>query len=299
MAGDSDKPETDGSRAAHACATHFEEIPLTAIDTTDRRYQFRLAESVGDLKRSLRAHGQRQPIDLNGNDPFRIVDGFRRVRAATELGWNTIGAFVHRNLGQREALRMAFAKNVVRKNLSALEKANAMYVAQEQGVEKKDLPDVFAISERQVARYLEVLTFPPPIQALLADETKPITMAHAKVLHDAGLEDVDAWAQRIACEKLDARTLKKIVRADDTRKRGRKPRYFQIDANAIRVRAFRARPDMPADDRLRLLEALRTALQTVESWGDPMTPSIRTKKKAPSRKRTSEKAPGGKRRVRT
>ena len=101
---------------------------------------------------------------LEEDKPFRIVDGFRRFQAARDLGWTAIQAFVHREMNERQALRLAFAKNVVRRNLSPMEKAQAMHVATSRGMTVPEVAAAFGLSERHIRRYLRILELPEAIQ---------------------------------------------------------------------------------------------------------------------------------------
>jgi ParB family chromosome partitioning protein len=220
--------------------------------------------SAPDLQRSLKAEGQEEPIDLLGSKaPYKIIDGFRRCAAARALGWPSVKAFIHDGLSYDQALRLAFTKNVVRKNLAPMDRAHALWRAQKKGIARKELAAAFGISESQVARYLQLLEFPTEIQKIL--DGKLITMAHAKVLADFAVTDASAWKKRIEQEKLDARSLKQLLRKELGKKQpGRKKTYVSRTKDTLRVSSFTVHKGSSKAERQPLIAALRQALEFLE-----------------------------------
>jgi ParB/RepB/Spo0J family partition protein len=243
---------------------NWQDVDLTAIDLDDTTFQCRLSTSAPDLKRSLKAEGQQEPIDLLGaKPPYKIIDGFRRCAAARALGWSSMKAFVHDSLSQDLALRLAFTKNVVRKNLVPMDRAHALWIAQKKGFKKTDLAKAFGISEKQVNRYLQLLEFPKEIQKIL--DGKLITMAHAKVLAGFAVADAAAWKKRIEQEKLDARALKKLLRRELGKKQpGRKKTYVSRTKDSLRVSSFTVHRDSSKAERQPIIAALKQALEFLE-----------------------------------
>src|SRR3972149_4719217 len=127
-------PFVDGLKA-----TQVQDIPLDDIKADESGFQYRLSANLGDLKHSLAQEGQKEPIDLTGSKPYRIIDGFRRVAAVQALGWPTVKGLVHKGISDEEAHKLAFIKNVVRKNLSPMDKANAIYQAKQRGMKAAEL----------------------------------------------------------------------------------------------------------------------------------------------------------------
>jgi ParB/RepB/Spo0J family partition protein len=210
---------------------------------------------------SLRLVGQRDPIDVLGSKkPFRIVDGFRRIAAAAELGWNTIRANVHSELSESKAWQLAFTKNVVRKNLSPLERANAVLLARKNGVGTTELADLFGISQRQVERDLKVLELPEELLAIC--DGRVITVAHATMLHDWGVPDPEEWARAIREQKLGVRELRKKLRTTGQGQKGRMQKFATISSDRVRCYGFLLRATADRREKARAAEAL----QRVLSW---------------------------------
>src|SRR5262249_285496 len=140
---------------------------------------YRTGATFADLRDSIAREGQREPIDLLDGRPHIIIDGHRRFRAIAELGLTSVKALVHRNLDEEEAHRMAFTKNVVRKNLSPLDRANAISLARRRGLKRVAITSAFGMSEKQLQRYEKLLEVPEALQRLVDDGRA--SMAHAFV----------------------------------------------------------------------------------------------------------------------
>ena len=241
----------------------WEEVDLADLDLEDASFQYRFPSNIGDLRASLEAEGQREPIDLTGKKPHRVIDGFRRVRAVQALEWPSIKAFVHRGISEEDAFRLAFTKNVVRKNLSPMEKANAIYLAQKRGVKKTELAEAFGLSEKQLGRYLKLLAFPKHVQKLL--DGKTVTMAHAKVLADFAVRDAEKWKKRIQEEGLDSRALKALLTKELGKKpAGRKKLYMKRAKDRVRFYPFTIGKDAPKAEKEKVIKVLEEAIQVLK-----------------------------------
>ncbi len=227
-----------------------EDVPLVAINLDDRTFQYRLQSGAEDLERSLAKDGQQEPINLIGPRPYRIVDGFRRLEAACSLGWPSIKAIIHPTLSEDEAHTIAFVKNVVRRNLSSIDQAHAIYQARRRGKTVEAIAKELGRSEKQVHRYEEMLRFPPEVQGLLEDQR--ISMAHAKVLADFGPTDPAQWAERCQVEGWTVPQLRAAMRKALGKKPGGKGRvYVRREGNALRVYGFRISRTDPLEERVR------------------------------------------------
>ncbi len=86
-------------------------------------------ESQEGIVASLKEVGQLQPVRVRPEGKqFVIVDGERRYRAIRMLAWPTIAAIVEaNNLNAGEILQKQLISNCQREDLTALEKAMAIY----------------------------------------------------------------------------------------------------------------------------------------------------------------------------
>jgi ParB/RepB/Spo0J family partition protein len=243
----------------------WERVRLADIDSRDQAFQYRFRTEFGTLKHSLETEGQREPVDLMGEKPYRVIDGFRRVLAARALGWTTVKAFIHRTMTEDDAYRIAFTKNVVRRNLSPLERAQAMLVAmRRRGLKEDELRSAFGISERQVRRYLDLLQFPDAIKRIL--DGAVVTMAHAKALasYDAAGQ-AESWKRRIESERLNAKTLRRLLAKTRGKKAvGRPKAYMRREGSQVRMYAFSIGRDAPRDEREKVIRLLQEAIDLLQ-----------------------------------
>ena len=244
-------------------APELREVPIEDLNLTDDTFQYRLNSRPGRLLRSLASEGQKEPIDVCGTKPHRIVDGFRRVQAIRALGWLRVKALVHPDLSEDDAHAIAFIKNVVRKNLSPLERAEAIRQARRRGKSPSKIAEYLGVSEKQLSRYEALLDFPRGIRELL--DRGEISMAHATVLADYGVEDPGEWAARIASERLSARRLRfELRKARGRLAPGRKRVYLRREKDRLRVYAFSMGRDAPPAERQKVVRLMKEAIAFLE-----------------------------------
>jgi ParB/RepB/Spo0J family partition protein len=244
--------------------TDVVEVPLDDVSRDDD-YQYRLNTTTSDLKSSLEHEGQREPVDLTGSTPHKIIDGFRRVEAIRQLGWKTVKAFVHSRMTAEEAQRLAFLKNVVRKNLSPLDKANAIRQAKKRGRSLTELASDFGISVKQVRRYEGLLALPTELQR--AVDKGHLSMSHAVMLHDHGVRSFDKWIDLIATKKLSRLQLKReLRRATGAKPAGRKKNYLKLERTSLRLYPFAINKEAPRDERMKVAKLLEEAVRALRGW---------------------------------
>lgn len=240
------------------------DIPVEDISPDDS-FQYRLSTTSGDLKSSLLKDGQREPIDLTGSKPHKIVDGFRRVQAIRQIGWKTVKALVHRGMSTDEAQKLAFVKNVVRKNLSPLDKANAIQQAKRRGRKLDELAEYFNLSVKQLRRYEQLLKLPPELQKLV--DKGEIPMSQAKILSDHGVRNITKWIDTITTKKLTANQLKRELRkASGAKPAGRKRQYVWQDNSSVRIYPIAVSKETPKEEREKVAEMLEDAAKTMREW---------------------------------
>ena len=241
------------------------DIPLEDIDDDVKTFQYRLSANVGDLKRSLSQEGQKEPIDLTGSKPYRIIDGFRRVGAIKALGWKTVKALVHKGIQDQEAHKLAFIKNVVRKNLSPMDKANAIFQAKQRKMKPDELTEYFGLSKKQLKRYEELLDFPSDVQKLLEKETIP--MGHAKVLADFEVsgKELGDWIARIVEDGLTEKQVKRELKKSLGEIKGGKYRlYMKRENNGVRMYPFFIGKEDSKEERDRVIKLLQEAIEALK-----------------------------------
>ena len=226
-------PPADGQYAAGdatpaaarpaASADRPREIPLDQIapNPYQPRQQFS-DEHIAELAESIRAQGVLQPLlvaplaGADGQRPFVVVAGERRLRAAAQAELPTVPCVV-RQATPQQMLEWAMIENIQREDLYAVELARAY----------RDYMDRFGLTQAQVAErlgqaratianYLRILDLSDAVQQLLLDDQ--LTFGHAKVL--AGLAGQPArqlaLAKKAARNSLSVRQLEGLAAATRT-----------------------------------------------------------------------------------
>jgi ParB family chromosome partitioning protein len=79
----------------------------------------RVRKDVGDLtnlKASLQKYGLINPVVIT--PVYELISGFRRIRAARELGWKYIDARIMEPDSQLDFLEMEMHENIIRKDFT-------------------------------------------------------------------------------------------------------------------------------------------------------------------------------------
>lgn len=127
----------------------YQEIPVEQISESRIRDRIDVNEDIESLAESIRESGQQIPIlvrVVQGDLPYEIVVGRRRLAAARSLGHNRIKAFVSK-MNEREAFIAQGIENTERLETSYIERARAAYQAVELGYEQQDVAKFLGISK--------------------------------------------------------------------------------------------------------------------------------------------------------
>lgn len=240
----------------------IEDVLIKDIDLEDRRFQYRVREKVTDLIPSLISEGQLVPVILWGKErPFKIIDGYRRVTAISNIGWTSVKAIIRRDISEDDAYRLSFVENVKRKNFTPLDMANAVWKAQAvRNKSSKELAEEFSLSDRQIRRYKELIQFSDPIKEALLDES--ITMAHAQVFNSFGVKDPDAWIEKIG-SGMSAQALKREFGKQFGKKRKQKM-FFREEKDGFRLFPIRFSTNLSVKEQKSIIEVLEKALATAK-----------------------------------
>ena len=238
------------------------EISIAELDRSDESFRFSEGEPSAELVRSLAASGQREPIDVIAAHPgYRVIDGFGRIGALESLERTSVRAVVHEFETDHEALRLSFQRNVASRNLPPVQRASAIQLARRRGVTLQEIADDFGLSVKQIRRYLALLRLPAPLAELV--ESREISMAHGRVLAEAGATDIDAWVERCQRLRWSAEKLREeLAAASDGAQSG--DELVSRDGDVLRLRGFTLRTDASEQERNRVRAALEQAIQFLE-----------------------------------
>lgn len=146
------------------------------------------AGQLGELADSMATEGLHQPIGLRGPFPdqtYEVVWGHRRLLAARSLGWRFIDARVHGE--DFDPLLAAVSENLQRTDLTPMEEATALDDFLSRGCALAEVARLFRRSPAWVRARLELLDYPPDVQAGV--HTGNVGLAVARALATVDSDD--------------------------------------------------------------------------------------------------------------
>ncbi len=209
------------SNAESADLSPYAESPLRNLPIADikpnpyqPRKEFR-TEELQDLQASLSANGLLQPVTVRpapDGRGYELVAGERRLRAATNLGWNDIPAIV-RETDEQTLLTLAMIENLQRADLDPIEEADGYQrLADEFNLSQQEIADVVGKNRTTITNALRLLQLPASVRRMLQE--KKLTAGHARALlslndHNA----ISAFAKQIADSGMSVREVERRVKA--------------------------------------------------------------------------------------
>lgn len=191
-------------------------IPVDQIDANP--YQPRRhfdADELAALADSLRQHGMLQPILVRpAGDRYQVIAGERRLRAAVEAHLAEIPARVM-ELDDQRVNELAIVENLQRKDLNAIEKAQAFRkYLDTYGGTQEELAGRLGLDRSTLSNLLRLLDLPPDLQQAVVSEQ--ISPGHARTL--LAIEDPEQQAEacrRVIEERLSVRQTEALVRTGE------------------------------------------------------------------------------------
>jgi ParB family chromosome partitioning protein len=140
-------------------------------------------EDIEDMVNSIKSHGLLCPIIVSKkNGYFQLIAGERRLYAMDQLGWEKIPAIDKENEGGADILIKGLVENIVRLNLSPLERAMAMQeIIETYKYTQEKLAEKLGVDRSTAAHFLRMIQILHP-QVLKYVHESSITFGHAKVL---------------------------------------------------------------------------------------------------------------------
>ena len=191
------------------------------------RFQPRRAfskEELGELSRSIEKQGIIQPLlvrENNGN--YELITGERRLRAAKMIGLRKVPVII-RHVADSDLLEMSIVENIQRKDLNAIEEADAYHrLISEFKLTQDQAADRVGKSRSAVANTLRLRQLPDQIKDSMIDGS--LSMGHARALLGAKNPTTQNAAWRIAIAKmLSVRGTESLIkRLNAEKKKPKKP----------------------------------------------------------------------------
>ncbi|MFP6763283.1 MAG: ParB/RepB/Spo0J family partition protein [Planctomycetaceae bacterium] len=168
--------------------------------------------SLDELAKSIAIHGVLQPILIRqiAGDDYQLIAGERRLLAAQRAGLKQVPCRVLK-MEDRQASEAALEENLKRRDLNALEKAQAFqdYVNRF-GCTIGELARRLSIDRSSVSNMLRMLDLPESVRTLLTQEK--ISAGHAKAILPLEEAAQLAVCARVQAENLSVRLTEQAVR---------------------------------------------------------------------------------------
>ena len=253
----------------------FAELPVDLIVPNPQQpRQVFDEEDIAELADSIREVGLLQPIvvrrlDLDDESPegpsYELIMGERRLRAAKEVGMETIPAVV-RYTADEDLLRDALLENLHRVQLNPLEEAAAyQQLLEDFNCTHAELSQKIARSRSQISNTLRLMKLPPLVQRRLAAGV--LSAGHARSL--LGLPDAAAMerlAQRIVAEGLSVRATEELVALHDEPAPARGAAVLR--ARSTPLPALSTRLSDAFDTRVKVTRGAKKGRITIEFAGE-------------------------------
>lgn len=173
------------------------------------------ANEIASLADSLRQHGMLQPILVRPyGDRYQVIAGERRLRAAVEAHLADVPARVL-ELDDQRVNELAIVENLQRKDLNAIEKAQAFRrYLDSYGGTQEELAGRLGIDRSTLSNLLRLLDLPEELQhAVVSDQISP---GHARaLLAIENTEEQSAACRRVIEEKLSVRQTEAMVKTGE------------------------------------------------------------------------------------
>lgn len=139
-------------------------------------------DGLEELSRSIKETGILQPVLVTRDgDRFRILAGERRVRAARLAGLTRVPVLVKEGLEDRDHLLLALIENVQRRDLTAMEEADAYWHLKDKfGMTQEEIAERVGKDRTTVANAMRLLKLPAEIRAQVEDGL--LSAGHARAL---------------------------------------------------------------------------------------------------------------------
>ena len=246
------------------------ELPIEQIDLSNTQFEYRLDPGLELLIDSIKKDGQQIPVIVRGiTPPYQLICGFRRTRSIKAIGGAVVKAIILPEIDDAKAHRLSVIENEERKSLTDLDRANACKRLQDEGKTQEEIAAIMGCSQPKISRYFSLLSLPAPVfEALKAGR---INTVHALALKDSGdlfsAEYLTKLIEEIEQKSLSSRELERKIKGakKDKPSHPKERPYFQRTKQGFKLMGFSYRPDLPAEEKQKAVQALKDALALLEA----------------------------------
>lgn len=235
----------EATKSTERVESALRNIPIAQIarNPFQPRKHFKAAE-LRELQESLQSSGLLQPVTVrtaSSGAGFELIAGERRLRAATNLGWNEIPAVI-KELNDKEILTLALVENLQRSDLNPIEEAEGYdQLIREFGYTQQTVATIVGKDRSTVTNILRILQLPPSVRELLQEGQ--LSAGQARPL--LGLDDnsrITAFARQIVNKGWSAREVERRVKAlTEGKATGKPARLVSTNSRPAEIRSVEQR----------------------------------------------------------
>lgn len=175
----------------------YAEIALDRIEADPQHREHFDEEGLGNLAKSLKTHGQQQPIKVRWvehREKYIIIAGERRFRAAEIAGFPSVQCSIaDENMTEDDILIAQIIENALREDLRATERAKAYRdLMDRKSWKANELAEEIHVNKSTVSRTLAILGLPEDLQQQIDDGK--ISIKDALKKHKSGEGDTTTTA---------------------------------------------------------------------------------------------------------
>ncbi len=179
-------------------------------------------EGLQELADSIREHGILEPLIVRPmisgetEEPYELIAGERRWRAAEIAGLSSVPCIVRPDVDDHTALKLMLIENLIRAALNPIEEAAGYRKLQELGMKQREIADSVKRSQPAVANAMRLLDLPRDVQERI--RTGELTPSHGVAIasYKAFPKLASYIAKRAVSQNLTTKQVEKILDDDYT-----------------------------------------------------------------------------------
>src|SRR5688572_11534524 len=242
-------------------------LPLEFIEPNADQPRTQLG-NIEELAASVREKGVLEPILVRviGPNRYQIIAGERRYRAASLAGLDEIPA-IELDVDEKEQLEIALIENIQRKDLTAFEEAEGLYVLQQKfGYTHEKISQVIGKSRTTVTETLLINDIPDRIRLMCREagiSNKSVLVQVARASSEEAMEKV---VRAFAAGEMSREDLRKQTASKPEPKKGGRPKNFTY---ALKDKSLPFTLNLafkkPNVEKTEVIEAVRELLKRLEA----------------------------------
>lgn len=242
-------------------------LPLEFIEPNAEQPRTQLG-NLEELAASIREKGVLEPILVRviGPNRYQIIAGERRYRAASLAGLDEIPA-IELDVDDREQLEIALIENIQRKDLTAFEEAEGLYVLQQKfGYTHEKISQVIGKSRTTVTETLLINEIPDRIRLMCREAGISNKSVLVQVARASSEEAMEQAVRAFAAGELSREDLRRQTASKPEPKKAGRPKNFTY---ALKDKSLPFTLNLafkkPNVEKGEVIEAVRELLKRLES----------------------------------